>query len=62
MKIYWITLQETITTFGVVEIMAEDEPTARDMALHSPRVEWKDPDGDTFVYRVEELIDYDKLS
>lgn len=61
MKIFWITLQETITTMGHVEVMAETEPEARDLALHSQKVEWKDTDSDTFVYRVEELIDYDKL-
>ena len=62
MKIYWITVQQIITTFGEVEIMAEDEPTARKMAMESPRIKWNDPDDDMFVYRVEELIDYDKLS
>ena len=59
MKIFWITLEETIRNIAEVEVMAEDEPTARKMALESADADFEEAARDTIIYKVEELIDYD---
>lgn len=58
MQVFRIILRETLTTFGDVEIMAEDEVTAREMALRSRKIDWND-DGETHVVvdSVEEVLD-----
>jgi hypothetical protein len=57
MKIFWITLEETIRNVAELEIMAESEPQARRMALSSHNVDWDEKERFTDIIRVQELID-----
>jgi hypothetical protein len=59
MKIFWITLEETIRNVAEVEVMAEDEPSARKIALESADADFEEATRHTVIYKVEELIDYD---
>jgi hypothetical protein len=57
MKIFWITLEETIRNVAELEIMAESEPQARRMALADHRIDWDEKERFTDIIRVQELID-----
>jgi hypothetical protein len=57
MKIFWITLEETIRNVAELEIMAESEPQARRIALTSTRTDWHEKERFTDITRVQELID-----
>jgi hypothetical protein len=52
MKIFWITLEETIRNVAEVEVMAEDEPSARKIALESADADFEEADRTTIVYKV----------
>jgi hypothetical protein len=58
MKIFWITLEETIQNVVELEIMAESEPQARRNALATRRPDWKEKQRFRDITRVQELIDY----
>ena len=56
MKLFIITLRETITNYAELEVLGEDEPDARASALRSTRAVWDERDRTTVVHKVQELI------
>jgi hypothetical protein len=62
MKIFLITLHEMIVNVAEVQVMAEDEPTARAIALSRGDVEWSESDRWAVVNHVERLLHSDEIS
>lgn len=57
MKVFFIELSETVVNRAEVEIMAEDEPTARQMAFSRADIDWREDRRYTAIDRIQVVTD-----